>query len=134
MTVALPTSRLRAARDDMTVAPSMPTNTQNMMMKQFTICWITSPSGAASGPAVPAATALLYTAPQKSAVKMPALNKKRLNSTKTASDTTLHTMTMAFRNDALSTPRMTKMVSSHITTDAMAMHGTVLPGRNSGKK
>ena len=47
---------------------------------------------------------------------------------------TLHTMTMAFRNAALSTPRMTSSVMPHMTSDAMMMHGMVLPVRNAGKK
>ena len=105
MSVALPTSVLRAAREDTTEAPSMPTKHHIMMIMQLKP---TPPSGAASGPYCPAATALSYTLPQKSAVKMPALNRKMPKMRVTAMAATLHTMTMAFRKAALSTPRMTR--------------------------
>ena len=108
MSVALPTSVLRAAREDTTEAPSMPTKHHIMMIMQLKIWVPTPPSGAASGPYCPAATALSYTLPQKSAVKMPALNRKMPKMRVTAMAATLHTMTMAFRKAALSTPRMTR--------------------------
>lgn len=69
MSVALPTSVLRAAREDTTEAPSMPTKHHIMMIMQLKIWVPTPPRGAASGPYCPAATALSYTLPQKSAVK-----------------------------------------------------------------
>ena len=59
---------------------------------------------------------------------------KTENRTNTARDATLHTITTALRSDALSTPRITKIVSSHMATDEIAMHGTVFPARNAGKK
>lgn len=118
----------------MTVAPSMPTKVHMRMMRQFFTWSPTLPMATASAPSSPMEAMLFWSVPQKSAVNTLALNRNRVNRMNTAMDATLHTMTMALRNDALSTPRMTSRVSSHMMTDAMRMQGTVLPGRNAGKK
>ncbi len=102
------------------------------MIMQFMTCSPMPPRPTAVAPYSPAATALLYSVPQKSAVNTPALNMNRANRMKMPMEATLHTMTMAFKNDALSTPRITSSVSSHMTTEAMRMQGTVFPGRKSG--
>ena len=67
--VAEPISDFLRARLLMTEAPSMPTKHHIMMIMQLKIRVPTPPRGAASGPYCPAATALSYTLPQKSAVK-----------------------------------------------------------------
>ena len=118
----------------MTAAPSMPMKTHIMMIMQFMTCSNRPPMLAASAPISPAATALLYTLPQKSAVKMPALNMKMAKIRKMPREATFATMTIAFRNEALSTPRMTRKVSAHMNSEATITHGKVLPGRKVGKK
>ena len=109
-------------------------NTHIMMIMQFVTCSPMEPRPTASAPASPAATALLYTLPQKSAVKMPALNMKMAKIRKMPREATFATMTIAFRNEALSTPRMTRNVSAHMNSDATITQGRVLPGKNVGKK
>ena len=53
---------------------------------------------------------------------------------KMPSEATFATMTMAFKNEALSTPRMTKKVKAHMNSEATITHGSVFPGKNVGKK
>ena len=105
-----------------------------MVMRQFLICVATSPRGAAPLPAVPAATAASCTLPQKSAVNTPALKLTPQKRTNTASAATFTTMMRAFRNEALSTPRMTSTTSTQLTSDPKRMEPMLLPGRKYGKK
>ena len=65
--------------------------------------------------------ALRSSSPQKSAVNTPALKAKRQNRMNSRMDTTLTTMTMAFRNAALSTPLITRNVMAHRKMDTITM-------------
>ena len=131
MTVALPASLFLRARADTTMAPSMPMNDHIMMIRQFTI-WSPTPPRSTPSPAM--AAALLAICPQKSAVNTPALNSTMLNRMNTTMGTTFAIMTMALRNAALSTPRMTRNVMPHMMTLATTMLPMLLPGRKYGRK
>ncbi len=63
MSVALPTSVLRAAREDTTEAPSMPTKHHIMMIMQLKI-WVPTPREAPRRKSYCPATALSYVAPE----------------------------------------------------------------------
>ena len=130
MTVALPASTLDLARLEMTEAPSMPMKHQNMIIMQLTIWSGMVPRSVA--PAWPMAARLSWTVPQKSAVKTPALNMTSANTMNRPRAATLATMTMALMNEALSTPRMTRNVMPQRMTEAIRMHGTVLPDSKGG--
>ena len=77
---------------------------------------------------------MLAICPQKSAVNTPALNSTMLNRMNTTMGTTFAIMTMALRNAALSTPRMTRNVMPHMMTLATTMLPILLPGRKYGRK
>ena len=114
MMVALLMSLWRLARLDMTFAPSMPMKTHIMTSRQLR-AWVPMPPKPDASP--DAAAALLATLPQKSAVNTPMLNTVMTNTMNTKIEMTFTAMTMALSSDALSTPRITRYVSAHRTTD-----------------
>ena len=61
--------------------------------------------------------ALRAAVPQKSAVNTPALKAKQENTMNSRMEAILMTMTIALKAAALSTPRMTKNVIPHRTSD-----------------
>ena len=126
-TVARETSALRRARCPSTVAPSMPTKTHIMTIRQSMIC-PPVPSRAASPLEVSAF------APQMSKVKVSERNTATMVAMKTKIGTSLQTITIALTALARSTPRFTSQITDQVITELSASESGESPPENTGRK
>ena len=85
-------------------------------------------------PGAPSPPRLSATVPQKSAVNTPKSNTSSIVAMKTKMGTSLQVMTMAFRTDASSTPRLTTATMIQLSSEMNATAPTVRPSANGGKK
>ena len=120
-TVALPTSLRFSARAEYTLAPSIPINTHTVTNIMLLTWFVTLPR-------------LGFVVPQKSLVKISALNARPTNTIKVNNGTTLAIVVIKLINAASLIPRSTKKWVSHNKIEAQRMAGSVLPSPNTGKK
>ena len=120
---ALEAMALLFARPDMSAAASTPINSQMMESMELVACENTEPR---SNP-VPAAAALPAKFVQKSLVNTPRLKLVTVTTKKRSSGTTFNTVRAALTTIAFSTPRLMSRKIPHMTTDAMAIEGQLVP-------
>ena len=88
-----------------------------MRIRTHWTIWLATPQRPV--PLAASTVALRSTVPQKSAVNRPALKLKMAKAMNTRMDAIFTTITTALRNAALSTPRMTRNVMAHKTSETM---------------
>lgn len=121
ITVALPTSRRRSARDEYTLAPSMPMNTNTVTSIMLRTCSSTPPN-----------CGLLR--PQMSRVKMSRSKARPTMTMNSRIGTSLATVVIRLISAASLMPRSTRACTHHSNPEAQAMASGVLPWPKTGKK
>ena len=121
MTVALPTSERFSARPEYTLAPSMPINTNTVTSIMLRTWSITLPRLGVSWP-------------QKSVVKISALNATPANTINITMGTIFATVVSWLIKAASLMPRMTRKCTPHSSSEAQPMAIGVLPCPNTGTK
>src|SRR5450830_288898 len=119
ITVARPTSLRRFAREEYTLAPSIPMNTQTVTSIVVLTCVSIDPS---------------FTSPQKVKVNVSKLNAIATNTMKISKGMTLARVTTAFKTTAPRMPFNTNACTVQSSVDAPTIAAAVLPSPNTGKK